>query len=697
MSRIFLSHSSRDNRAALALKQWLAQQRPELANEIFLDIDPGSGLRPGARRKGQLFKSTSRCEAIICLLSRSWEASHECKTEYRTAEGLGKQILCARLEDLADTDITSEWQRCDLFADGPQTAIAVGDGSPVRFNTAALHQLRQAIEGTGVGPENFDWPPVGDPKRAPYPGWEPFEDIDAGVFFGRDAAIVRGLDELRAMRLLGPKSLFVVLGPSGSGKSSFLRAGLIPRLQREDRRFLVLGVTRPERSALTGKRGLAGAIHAARWALNLRGAPLGEIKTACQHDPDRVHQLLVGLRAAAAERLADAGQQGDLPTLALPLDQAEELFSADAGAQAEQFLALLAELLGRINATEIGLIVMATIRTDLYELMQNHPALDGIGTVLFNELKPMPSSQFTQVITGPASRSEQADQPVRFAPALIERLLADAAEGADTLPLLSLTLARLYTDWLDLGAEELAVANYQAMGGLRDVVNHEIEEVLSQDTHDRRTALDLLRSAFIPWLATVNPENDQPMRRVARYEDLPPESRGLIDALVVKRLLVKDTRDGQVVVEVALESLLRHWDELAGWLREERQNLITADDVERNAAAWAAHHRDPAWLVTGTRLTDAETLADTAGFRDRLANTREYLHASRERENARKRADVSLGLTWAPIGVAAAIGLALLSVGAVAFHIRASDGLAKTAPAVIGIGLAVATAILQIL
>ena len=81
---------------------------------------------------------------------------------------------------------------------------------------------------------------------------KPFEDIDAGVFFGRDVAIVRGLDELRAMRLSGTESLFVVLGPSGSGKSSFLRAGLIPRLQRDDRHFLVLGIMRPERNALSG-------------------------------------------------------------------------------------------------------------------------------------------------------------------------------------------------------------------------------------------------------------------------------------------------------------------------------------------------------------------------------------------------------------------------------------------------------------
>jgi len=245
VSRIFLSHSSRDNRQAVALKLWLSQQRPELVNEIFLDIDPQSGLRVGEQWKGQLFRSNSRCESIICLLSAHWLASAECKTEYRTAEGLGKKILIARLEDLADTDITAEWQRCDLFAEGAQTEIEVPGGPPVRFSTAALSQLRRAIEGSGVGPLNFVWPPSEDPGRAPYRGWVPFEDIDAGVFFGRDAAIARGLDELRATRfgllaqLSGLKSLFVVLGPSGSGKSSFLRAGLIPRLQREDRRFVV--------------------------------------------------------------------------------------------------------------------------------------------------------------------------------------------------------------------------------------------------------------------------------------------------------------------------------------------------------------------------------------------------------------------------------------------------------------------------
>jgi TIR domain-containing protein len=159
VSRISLSHSSSDNREAAALKRWLVEQRPELANEVFLDIDPDSGLRVGVRWKGQLFESNSCCEAVICLVSAAWGESAECRTEYRTAEGVGKQILVARLEDTGDGDITSEWQRCDLFAAGAQTEVAVAGGGAVRFNTAALYALRKAIEGTGVGPQNFVWPP----------------------------------------------------------------------------------------------------------------------------------------------------------------------------------------------------------------------------------------------------------------------------------------------------------------------------------------------------------------------------------------------------------------------------------------------------------------------------------------------------------------------------------------------------------
>ena len=84
--------------------------------------------------------------------------------------------------------------------------------------------------------------------------------------------------------------------------------------------------------------------------------------------------------------------------------------------------------------------------------------------------------------------------------------------------------------------------------------------------------------------------------------------------MVDKRLLVKDTRDGQAVVEVALESLLRQWRELAAWLRDEAQDLKDADAYERAAADWRASGQNESWLLEGTRLAEAETLMRQTRF-----------------------------------------------------------------------------------
>ena len=92
-----LSHSSRDNRQAVAVQKWLIEQEPGLAEEIFLDLDPHTGIQPGERWRQALQQANTRCEAVICLLSKNWEASSECKTEFRYAETLNKTIVVARL------------------------------------------------------------------------------------------------------------------------------------------------------------------------------------------------------------------------------------------------------------------------------------------------------------------------------------------------------------------------------------------------------------------------------------------------------------------------------------------------------------------------------------------------------------------------------------------------------------------------
>ncbi len=204
-------------------------------------------------------------------------------------------------------------------------------------------------------------------------------------------------------------------------------------------------------------------------------------------------------------------------------------------------------------------------------------------------------------------------------------------------------MSRLYEDYAVATpvakTSTLTLAHYESMGGMHSVVQTEINNLLSADPAGRAAELRSLRAAFIPWLATVNPDNDQPMRRLAHWADLPEESRPLLEKFVSARLLVRDDVDGEVTVEVALESLLRQWDDLAAWLSEEREDLKAADALETAAVAWRNNRYDDAWLLQGTRLAEAETLAGDPAFRERLAPIHNYLNVSREREDRRLEAE----------------------------------------------------------
>ena len=632
MSRVFVSHSSRDNRQAIAVMRWLEVAEPGLVGEIFLDLDQDTGIRTGQRWTQALWQANARCEAVVCLLSASWVASPECRAEFRQAEGMGKPILCARIEPFDEAEVTRAWQRCDLFGDGPTTEVAIGDGeAPVRLLDEGLQRLLTGLRAVGVGADSFAWPPPEDPKRSPYRGWQPLESVDAAVYFGRDAQIVRALDELDEMRRDGRERMFVILGASGVGKSSFLRAGLLPRLQRDDRRFLTMPILRPERRALTGDSGLARSIHRLRADVGLAQPSLGAIKNAIT-DPQRVRAWLTEAVGAARGQLMDASESSPLPTLVLPVDQAEELFGSDAGVEAQQFLTVLAALLTESDLLPLNMLVVATIRSDRYEPLQMAPQLSAVQSHLFDRLKPMPSAQFTEVICGPARRSAESGSSVVLSAELVERLAEDASLGADTLPLLALTLSRLYEDYAGTG-DTVTVDNYEAMGGIRRVVQTEIDTLLSADPSLRSEELRRLRAAFIPWLATVDADTEKPMRRIARWADLPEDSHDLVNAFVTRRLLVKGERDGQVVVEVALESLLQQWDELADWLRIEAVNLRATDALERAVISWERSGRHDDWLLDGERLTEAETLCAHAGFGARLNPAGEFVLASRRRSN----------------------------------------------------------------
>ncbi|MFD1691459.1 hypothetical protein ACFSHR_07600 [Azotobacter chroococcum] len=190
------------------------------------------------------------------------------------------------------------------------------------------------------------------------------------------------------------------------------------------------------------------------------------------------------------------------------------------------------------------------------------------------------------------------------------------------MPLLGLTLARLYRE---LGSDgDLSLDEYERMGGMAEVIKDEAESVLSPDPATRQTQLEQLHDAFIPALVTINPDSEQPMRRVAKLPDLPADSRPLVQALVDKHLLLSDLRGGQPVIEVAHESLFRQWDVLVDWLREERTDLLEVDRLEQAVSAWINNDRKAPWLMGGERLDRAEALAAKQRYSRRLEGSREF-------------------------------------------------------------------------
>jgi WD40 repeat protein len=698
VSRIFLSHSSQDNFEAFALKNWLAS---EGWGDVFLDLDPERGIAAGQRWERALNAAANHCEAVIFLVSGNWLGSTWCKKEYYLARGLNKKLFAA-LIDPADSieslpeELKGVWQVVDLVG-GQDLRLFVTqlpsshEERHVAYSQSGLLRLKRGLEKAGLDPKFFAWPPENEPDRAPYRGLKPHEAADAGVFFGRDAPIVEAIDRLRGLRAGAPPRLMAILGASGAGKSSFLRAGLLPRLKRDDTQFIPLPVVRPERAALMGESGFVSAL-----ATILPAHAPADLREATQAGAGALRPLLTEIvQAAMAQRIA--GDETERPpAFVVAIDQAEELFRAEGREESAALLALLADLV----ADDPAVIVIFTIRSDSYDALQNAKALEGLRQIAFS-LSPMPRGAYQEVIEGPARRVEEAGGKLTIEPALTQRLLVDVEKGAgDALPLLAFTLEQLYRGYRPTGA--LRLIHYEKSGGLKGAIDAAVERALARADADpripgdREARLALLRRGLIPWLAGIDPDSKTPRRNIARRSDIPPEAAPLIDLLAEERLLSRDTRvthdpktgeeTQEKTIEPTHEALLRQWGLLAGWLAEDLGRLTTLEGVKRAARDWDANARVDSWLAhQGERLADAQALDSRPDIAARLDPTdRTYLAScrareetaraeaeqrrrEREEEQARKLADARKIAFRTGVGAVAALLFAIMA-GALAYY-----------------------------
>ena len=647
MSRIFLSHSSTNNAEAVALCDWLG--REGWKDEIFLDLDPQRGIAAGERWERALNEAANRCEAVLFLVSKAWLGSRWCLKEFHLAHHLNKQLFGVLIENLSVGDLPEElagnWQIVRLAAGRDHVMLravlpVTHDEVHVTFSAEGLQRLKHGLEQAGLDPKRFAWPPTSDPNRPPYRGLRPLEAEDAGIFFGRDAPIVAALDGLRGLRETTPPRLLAILGASGAGKSSFLRAGLLPRLKRDDRHYLPLSIIRPERAAISGETGFLRALEDALKAVGI-ATTRAKLRAAIEGDASRLQSLLQALADKATPSVLDADTKPKPPTLVLSIDQGEELFLAEGQDEAQALLMLLRELL--VDDAPAVIVVFA-IRSDSYEHLQEAKPLDGVQKIPF-DLGPMPKGSYAEVIKGPARRLEGTERPLEIEDALVDTLLADIEAGGakDALPLLAFTLERLYVE--EGGDGDMTVAEYQSLGGIRGSIEAAVERAFKAADadpavpKDRVARLALLRRGLIPWLAGIDPDTGAPRRRVARLSEIPAEARRLIQHLVEQRLLATDVANtGETTIEPAHEALLRQWGFLQGWLKEDAG--LGREGVKRASRDWAANNRRASWLAHGTdRLAAAERLAARPDLAANLEPTdRDYLATCQKAEADAKRA-----------------------------------------------------------
>ncbi len=512
LPRLFISHSSKDNVQAIAFQNWLTLNGWSL-EDVFIDLH---SIGAGERWRETLRRANASCEAVILLATPEALASVECQKELELAKALGKEIVVALLRDLATDDprlaIYSERQFVDLSAE-PKERLEPFEFEDrvhrVEFSSQALGAIKTRLEDLGIAPGTFVWPPKGSVNPEPYPGLLAFGEDDAGIFFGRDADILEALTHIRQARRRFSPRLIVIDAASGAGKSSFLRAGLWPRLKR-DPDFAPLAILRPAQGIISGPNGLGRRVAPFFERYGKPKAP-GLIHSAISTaDATTGVKALAALIAEATELAAQARRasfpDARPPAPIIAIDQGEELFSAENEAESRQFMALLASVLkAPPNSTSVDPIILITIRADSKETLLARIAELGLEKPEGIYLLPLSQGAYRDVVVKPAEvYSAKIGQRLTVDPALANAIIADAT-GADALPLLAFTLNRLFQDYKSEG--ELTREQYNSMGGVGGSIQRALEDAMARS--GAAGTLDTLRRLIIPRLATWDPEADQ--------------------------------------------------------------------------------------------------------------------------------------------------------------------------------------------
>ncbi len=464
--------------------------------------------------------------------------------------------------------------------------------------------------------------------RNPYKGLRAFDEADTADFFGRDALVMRLLMHLNTARFLA------VIGPSGSGKSSAVRAGLIPALRRKaiissDEWFVT--VMTPGTQPLEN---LQDAL------LRVAVRMPDQSDEPLEHDSDWLQSALKYILPEDSDQLV------------LVIDQFEELFTLVTDEAARiQFMDMLA---AAVNAPDSALRLVITLRADFYDRPLLHPMFGDMLRQHTEVVLPLAPDELRETIVTPAKRVG-----LQLEAALVDAIISDVHTQPGALPLLQYALTELFEQ---REGKMLTLEAYRNIGGVSGALARRADTLYEQlDPAGQNAA----RQLFLRLIA-LGPNGEDTRRRLVQAElqslggDVMQET---ITTFAQHRLLTfdRDPFTRAPTVEVAHEALIRRWDRLVRWLEDSRAALQVQRRMAQEVAEWQLAERASGFLATGSRLAQYENLNQEAS----IALTQDeqaYLQASIQR---RKQAE-----NWRWAGI---IALIVFSIVALGLALLASD------------------------
>jgi len=611
----------------------VARRLSESGLDVFIDL---WYVAPGKPWQVVLENALSSCRAVAVFIGpgglTGWQRREsEFSLDQQRTTGLPViPVLLPRSEPV------SGFLRLNSWVD-----MRGGIDDPIAFDA-----LIAGIDGRAPGPPAEEQIRNVRGEISPYRGLASFREEDAPFFFGREVFVDRLAEAVET------NSMVAVVGPSGGGKSSVVRAGLIPRLRRADSTHaseivvMVPGAHPVER--------LAQAL------LPLLEPQLGEVKRLAQ-----VSELATLLTAEALSLRTVVSRvlekQPGTSRFVLVVDQWEELYTLASSHDCDLFVR---QLLGSADGRQLSVVL--TMRGSFYgEALRMRALADRLQGAVVN-LSTMSPDEVRSAVVKPAELAG-----LEFESGLVDRILGDVGGEPGNLPLLEFLLFEL---WQSRRGSMLLHSVYDEIGGVQGAIANRANRTMARMKADEPR----VRQIFSRLVQTGVYIEDT--RRRIRMDDLPETDRKLVRILADERLLV--TRFEQTTqvetVEVAHEALIRHWDRLGQWLAGDREFLLWRERLRSEVDDWRTADEDADALLRGRQLVEAEGwLADRAD--DLNEGEIDFIKrstANRENEERTRKHDelVASARAAAIFPSRAFIGLAILSVLTLSLFVPAREG-----------------------